>query len=55
MEQLALDGNDYADMVKKQREMLVDIQEKYDALEEQNRNLQNELEDLKLQKQKKGG
>ena len=55
MEQLALDSNDYADMVKKQREMLVDIQEKYDVLEEQNRNLQNELEDLKLQKQKKGG
>lgn len=47
MEQLNFDNSDYADMVKKQRELLTELQSKCDEMAEENRNLQNELNDLK--------
>ncbi len=53
MEQLGFDNNDYADMVKKQRELLVELQGKCDEMSEENRNLQNELNDLKASSGKK--
>lgn len=53
MEQLSFDNNDYADMVKKQRELLAELQYKCDELEEENRNLQNELNDLNANKKKR--
>lgn len=52
MEQLAFDNNDYADMVKKQRELLTELQGKCDEMEEENRNLKNELNDLKSDKKR---
>lgn len=54
MEQLAFDNNDYADMVKKQRELLTELQSKCDEMEEENRNLKNELNDLRSNKKKVG-
>ena len=41
MEQLELTDSDYAQMVKEQREMIKNLQEKCDRLEEENRNLTN--------------
>lgn len=52
MEQLSFDDNDYAEMVKKQRELLVELQRKCDEAEEENRNLKNELNDLKSNKKR---
>lgn len=43
LEQLDLQENDYADMVKKQREIITKQEEKLDFLEEENRNLKNQL------------
>lgn len=51
MEQLELDGSDYAIMVKEQREMIKKLQEKCDILTEENRNLQNKVTYLEV----KGG
>lgn len=54
MEQLGFDSNDYGEMVKKQRELLVELQNKCDEIDEENRNLKNELNDLKSCKKKVG-
>lgn len=43
LEQLELTDSDYAQMVKDQREMIKNLQEKCDRLEEENRNLTNKL------------
>ena len=43
LEQLELTDSDYAKMVKDQREMIKNLQEKCDRLEEENRNLANKL------------
>lgn len=43
LEQLELTDSDYAKMVKDQREMIKNLQEKCDRLEEENRNLSNRL------------
>lgn len=43
LEQLDLQDNDYADMVKKQREIITKQEEQIDVLEEENRNLKNQL------------
>ena len=43
LEQLELTDSDYADMVKEQREMIKNLTEKCDRLEEENRNLTNQL------------
>lgn len=43
LEQLDLQDNDYADMVKKQREIITKQEEQIDTLEEENRNLKNQL------------
>ena len=48
MEQLNLDANDYSEMVKEQRELIIKLQEKCDELEESNRNLKNELMDFRI-------
>lgn len=53
MEQLAFDASDYSEMVKEQREMVVKLQEKCEELEETNRNLKNEIMDLRYNKQKR--
>ena len=58
MEQLSLDANDYTEMLKEQRTMLTDLREKADALEEENRQLKNNLENLIAEssaKRKRGG
>ena len=44
--QLTLDNNEYADIVKEQREMLQKANEKVEELEEENRNLKNKIIDL---------
>lgn len=43
MEQLAWDANDYTKMIKEQREALVDLNQKFDALSEENRLLKNQI------------
>ena len=56
--QLSLDANDYTEMLKEQRTMLTDLREKTDALEEENRQLKNNLENLIAEssaKRKRGG
>lgn len=50
LEQLTLDSNDYTDMIKEQREMIVKYEEDKMRLEEENRILKNELTDLKSKK-----
>lgn len=52
MEQLNFDANDYSEMVKEQRELIVKLQEKCDELEEMNRNLKNENNDYKYNKKR---
>lgn len=47
IDQLAFDSNDYSQMVKEQREILTSLREEKEVLEEENRNLKNELSDLK--------
>ena len=44
LEQLDLQENDYADMVKKQREIITKQEQELDVLEEENRILKNQLE-----------
>ncbi len=46
-EQLAFDDADCAEMIKNQRETNVKLREKLEEAEEENRNLKNELNDLK--------
>ncbi len=46
-EQLAFDDADCAEMIKNQREANVKLRQKAEELEEENRNLKNELNDLK--------
>lgn len=43
IEQLEFQDNDYADMVKKQREIITSQEYKLDVLEEENRNLKNQI------------
>jgi ABC-type enterochelin transport system substrate-binding protein len=50
MDQLSLDGNDYTQMLKEQREMIVDLTAKTDELKEENRNLKNRLADMENKK-----
>ncbi|MBQ5870976.1 MAG: hypothetical protein IIW69_00975 [Bacteroidaceae bacterium] len=44
LDQLALDANDYVDMLREQREMIVKLQARNDHLEERTRQLNNKLE-----------
>lgn len=46
-EQLAFDDADCAEMIKNQREANVKLRNEVEELEEENRNLKNELNDLK--------
>lgn len=46
LDQLSLDANDYAEMVKEQREMIVRLQKDRDYFEEKARVLNNRVEDL---------
>ena len=50
LSQLSLEANDYIDIVKDQRVMLTNAQQKNDALEEENRNLKNKIYDLEGKK-----
>lgn len=50
MDQLSLDGNDYTQMLKEQREMIVELTAKTDELKEENRNLKNRLADMENKK-----
>lgn len=50
MEQLSFDSNDYTDMIKEQREMILKYEEHQMLLEEENRLLKNELIQLKSKK-----
>ena len=50
MEQLTFDSNEYTEMIKEQREMLIKLQNENERLEEENRILKNKLEDLENKK-----
>lgn len=50
MDELNLDGSDYSDMVKEQRDMITNLDAKYKALEEENRVLKNRIIDLEAKK-----
>lgn len=50
MDELNLDGSDYSDMVKEQRDMITNLDAKYKALEEENRILKNRIIDLDAKK-----
>lgn len=52
LDQLGFDDGDYSTMVKEQRETIATLREKNEALEEENRNLKNELFDIKRVKKK---
>jgi hypothetical protein len=52
MDELTFDANDYADMVKEQREMIVDYDKKTKELEEENRKLKNQIIDLEAKKKR---
>ena len=52
MEQLTWDENDYTQMIKDQREMILDLQQKCDSLEEDNRLLSNKVIDLENKKKR---
>lgn len=53
-EQLAFDDGEYSSMVKEQREIITDLRGKNEILEEENRNLKNELNDIKRIGKKRG-
>ena len=53
LEQLSFQASDYADMVKEQRSMLRDANDKLDQLEEENRMLKNKVIDLEANAAKK--
>jgi len=50
MEQLSFDSNDYTDMIKEQREMILLFEEEKEKLSEENRLLKNQLTDIKNKK-----
>ena len=50
MEQLTFDSNEYTEMIKEQREMLIKLQNENERLEEENRILKNKVEDLENRK-----
>ena len=50
MNELGLDGADYADMVKEQRGIIVELDSKAKSLEEENRILKNRIVDLEAKK-----
>lgn len=50
MEQLTFDSNEYTEMIKEQREMIVKFQDENERLEEENRILKNQIEDLESKK-----
>lgn len=50
MEQLTFDSNEYTEMIKEQREMLIKLQNENERLEEENRVLKNKVEDLENKK-----
>lgn len=52
MEQLTWDSNDYTEMIKEQRDMLIQLQTENEKLSEENRMIKNELLDLKEKKKK---
>ena len=52
MEQLTLDGNDYAEMLKEQRGLIGKLQSESDELSEENRMLKNKIIDLENKKKK---
>ena len=52
MDELTFDANDYADMVKNQREMIVDYDKKTKELEEENRILKNKIIDLESKRKR---
>jgi hypothetical protein len=52
MDELTFDVNDYSDMVKQQRDMIVNYDKKTKALEEENRTLKNQIMDLESKKKK---
>lgn len=54
LDQLGFDDSEYSAMVKSQREAIVTLREKNEMLEEENRNLKNELFDLKRVGNKRG-
>ena len=50
LEQLSFDSNDYTDMIKEQREMILKYESDFDELREENRQLKNSLEALREKK-----
>lgn len=50
MEQLSFDANDYTEMIKEQREMILKYENQYSELLEENRLLKNQLTDIKIKK-----
>ena len=50
MEQLTFDANEYTDMLKEQREMILKYEEDSLVLKEENRNLKNQITDLQTKK-----
>lgn len=50
MDELNLEGSDYSDMVREQRDMITSLDAKYKALEEENRVLKNRIIDLEAKK-----
>lgn len=52
MEQLSFDSNDYADMIKEQREMILKYENKQLEIEEENRILKNKIQELENKKKR---
>lgn len=50
MEQLTFDANDYTEMIKEQREMIIKYEEDYSKLAEENRLIKNQLLELQSKK-----
>ena len=53
MDELTFDVNDYTEMLKEQREMIVDYDARVKSLEEENRILKNQIMDLQESKKKR--
>lgn len=52
MEQLSFDSNDYTDMIKEQREMILKYENKQSETEEENRILKNKIQELENKKKR---
>ena len=52
MEQLSFDSNDYTDMIKEQREMILKYENKQSEIEEENRILKNKIQELENKKKR---